>query len=239
MDTTSAVSAANANTYSTTTTSSSSSRKSTETSSVSKTVATDSYTPSGNASASDAKAAKAGWEGFDMTAFQNEMRDKLLQQIRDSQKSLKDAGVKFYGGSSFLYDLSGADTGSYTDEQMGVGKDWGAEATSERIVNFALAFRGSGSAKGLSDEEFVAKIRDAITKGFGLAKGDLGDVPGPTGKLFNDTYQATMDKLDKALEDMQKASGSTTNSPSSSAVAASSSTATRTSNTSSTYSVLA
>lgn len=208
---TNAVSAVGASGYSAT--SATSSRKSS-----SSTVATtssdpvDTYTPSAEASAassSDASAkAKNAWAGFDMQAFQNEMRDKLLQQIRDSQKSLKDAGVKFYGGADFLYDIPKADGESYTDEQMGVGKEWGADATSDRLVAFALGFRGAGNAKGLSDEEFVSKIRDAIKEGFRLAKGDLGDLPGPTGKLFNDTYKATMDKLDKALEDMKGAAGS-------------------------------
>lgn len=176
-------------------------------------VPTDTYTPSSEASAttsSDASAkAKNAWAGFDMQKFENEMRDKLLQQIRDSQKTLKDAGVKFYGGADLLYEIPEADTESYTDEQMGVGKEWGAEATSDRLVAFAMGFRGTGNAKGLSDEDFVSKIRDAIKEGFRLAKGDLGDLPGPTGKLFNDTYKATMDKLDKALEDMKNASGST------------------------------
>ena len=34
---------------------------------------------------------------------------------------------------------------------------------------------------GMTDEEFVEKIRGAIEEGFKLAKGDLGEVPGPTG----------------------------------------------------------
>ena len=210
MDTTSAVSAANANSYASTSTAST--RKSaSSTANASSSVATDTYTPSAEASAAAsgeaASKAKGAWGGFDAEAFQNDMREKLLASIRDSQKSLKDAGVTFYGGENFLYDLAGADTKSYTDEQMGVGKEWGADATSSRLVDFALAFRGSGTAKGLTDEEFVEKIRDAIKQGFKLAKGDLGDLPGPTGKLFNDTYQATMDKLDKALEDMKSGSG--------------------------------
>jgi len=167
--------------------------------------AKDSYTPSPEAAAAGGNKAapKGAWAGFDKAAFETEMRDKLLSQIRDSQQVLKDAGVKFYGGEGLLYDLSQAPTEEYTDEQMGVGQDWGAEATSDRIVQFALAFRGSKGASDLTDEEFVEKIRGAIQEGFRLAKGDLGELPGPTGKLFNDTYQATMDKLDKALEEMK------------------------------------
>lgn len=220
MDTTSAVSASSTSAYST-----SSSTKVRKTSSEGQTSAgtaiRDTYTPSGETAAKASNGAssteKNAWANFDKTAFENEMRDKLLSQIRDSQKTLKDAGVKFFGGEGFLYDLEDADTASYTDEEMGVGKEWGADATSDRIVQFALAFRGSKGASDLSDDEFVEKIRDAIKEGFRLAKGDMGELPGPTGKLFNDTYQATMDKLDKALADMKGGSEATTPAPAASA----------------------
>lgn len=204
MDTTSAVSASSSSVVPTA--NAAARRTSTsESTSVSGVNVKDSYTPSAEAAAAaGSKAAPKGeWAGFDKAAFETEMRDKLLAQIRDSQKVLKDAGVKFYGGEGLLYDLSQAPTEEYTDEQMGVGQNWGAEATSDRLVQFALAFRGSKGASDLTDEEFVEKIRGAIQEGFRLAKGDLGELPGPTGKLFNDTYQATMDKLDKALEEMK------------------------------------
>lgn len=205
MDTTSAVTASGSSTYAART--AANARRSEDgAQTAERTQPRDSWTLSeeGAAAAADSKAsAKSGWAGFDKAAFDAEMREKLLQQVRDAQKTLKEAGATFYGGSGFLYDIPEAEASSYTDEQMGVGQSWGADATSDRIVQFALAFRGSGNASGLSDEEFAEKIRDAIKEGFRLAKGDLGDLPGPTGKLFNDTYKASMDKLDKALEDMK------------------------------------
>lgn len=177
----------------------------------------DTWTPSGaappveskDASKVDdtsAKAKEAGWEGFDMGQFKAEMNARLLEQIGEAKKSLEAAGVKFFGGEGKLYDLEETDSSEYSDEVMGVGKDWGAEATSQRIVDFAMAFRGHSSAKGLSDEEFMEKIRGAIEAGFGSAKEDMGNLPGPTAKLFNDTYAATMDKLDKAFEQLKGAS---------------------------------
>lgn len=177
----------------------------------------DTWTPSGAAppagpedapqvQEAPSKADKAGWDGFDMGKFKAEMNARLLEQIGEAKKALEAAGVKFFGGEGKLYDLEGVDTSEYSDEVMGVGKDWGAEATSQRIVDFAMAFRGHSSAKGLSDEEFMAKIRGAIEAGFGSAKEDLGNLPGPTAKLFNDTYAATMDKLDKAFEQLKGAS---------------------------------
>ena len=204
MDTTSAVSASNTSVAPTANTAARRSPSSESISASGGVNVKDSYVPSAEAAATGSKAASKGaWAGFDKAAFETEMREKLLSQIRDSQQVLKDAGVKFFGGEGLLYDLSEAPTEDYTDEQMGVGQDWGAEATSDRIVQFALAFRGSKGASDLSDEEFIEKIRGAIQEGFRLAKGDLGELPGPTGKLFNDTYQATMDKLDKALEEMK------------------------------------
>lgn len=177
----------------------------------------DTWTPSGAAPPAEpenadqvqdasSKAKDAGWDGFDMGQFKAEMNARLLEQIGEAKKALEAAGVKFYGGEGKLYDLEGVDTSEYSDEVMGVGKEWGAEATSQRIVDFAMAFRGHSSAKGLSDEEFMAKIRGAIEAGFGSAKEDLGNLPGPTGKLFNDTYAATMDKLDKAFEQLKGSS---------------------------------
>lgn len=222
MDTTSAISASSTSVYSSTSTTTVR-KASAEGAAPASSVGKDTYTPSGETAAKGSNGAssteKNAWAIFDKTAFENEMRDKLLAQIRDSQKSLKDAGVKFFGGEGLLYDLKDADTASYTDEEMGVGKEWGADATSDRIVQFALAFRGSKGASDLSDDAFVEKIRDAIKEGFRLAKGDMGELPGPTGKLFNDTYQATMDKLDKALADMKGGAEASSPAPSASSAA--------------------
>lgn len=168
----------------------------------------DAWTPSGETPPSEAgtdqaaaaKAKKEGWGDVDLGQFREEMRAKLLEQIDTSRQVLKDAGVAFYGTKGLLYDVPDSEAQSYTDEQMGVGKEWGAEATSQRIVDFAMGFKGMAG-----DEEFMKKIRGAIEEGFKQAQGDLGELPGPTGKLFNDTYKATMDKLDKAFEEMSAA----------------------------------
>lgn len=163
----------------------------------------DAWTPSGEApppeagtdQAAAAKAKKEGWGDVDLGQFREEMRAKLLEQIGTARQALKEAGVAFYGAKGLLYDVPTDQT--YTDEQMGVGQEWGAEATSQRIVDFAMGFKGMAG-----DEEFMKKIRAAIEEGFKQAKDDLGELPGPTGKLFNDTYKATMEKLDKAFEEM-------------------------------------
>lgn len=194
----------------------------------------DKWTPSGaapppeseDAKVQDAasKAKDAGWEGFDMGQFKAEMNARLLEQIGEAKKALEAAGVKFYGGEGKLYDLEQTGSTEFSDEVMGVGKEWGAEATSQRIVDFAMAFRGHSSAKGLSDEEFMEKIRGAIEAGFGSAKEDMGNLPGPTAKLFNDTYAATMDKLDKAFELLKGPSAKTPADPAAATVAGNTST---------------
>jgi hypothetical protein len=165
----------------------------------------DTWTPSGEVppeagtgQAAAAKAKREGWGKVDLGQFREEMRARLLEQIDTSRQALKDAGVPFYGSKGLLYDVPDTEAQTYTDEQMGVGKEWGAEATSQRIVDFAMGFKGMAG-----DEEFMEKIRAAIEEGFKQAKDDLGELPGPTGKLFNDTYKATMDKLDKAFADMK------------------------------------
>jgi hypothetical protein len=76
---------------------------------------------------------------------------------------------------------------------------WNAENTSQRIVDFALAF---APAHG-DDPEFMKKIKAAIKKGFNEAIGALGKLPDATKSLTDDTYNLIMKKLD-AYEQGQK-----------------------------------
>jgi len=87
-------------------------------------------------------------------------------------------------------------------EESKVPDYWNAENTSQRIVDFAMSFRGL--APELSDEEYIEQVRAAVEKGYKLAKKDLGDLPGPTAKLFNNTYNLTMNKFDELLEKARK-----------------------------------
>jgi len=143
---------------------------------------------------------KGQWKNFDMDAFQTGIRNTLMQSMMQSKDALKSAGVEFakYNSNSILYDLSGIkDT-----EESKVPDYWNAENTSQRIVDFAMSFRGL--APELSDEEYIEQVRAAVEKGFKLAKKDLGDLPGPTAKLFNNTYSSAMSKFDELLEKARK-----------------------------------
>ncbi len=143
---------------------------------------------------------KGQWKNFDMDAFQTEIRNTLMQSMMQSKDALKSAGVEFvkYNSDSVLYDLSGMKD----VEESKVPDYWNAENTSQRIVDFAMSFRGL--APELSDEEYIEQVRAAVEKGYKLAKKDLGDLPGPTAKLFNNTYNSAMSKFDELLEKARK-----------------------------------
>jgi len=144
-----------------------------------------------------------GFADFDMDAFQGSIRSQLMQSIHESKKALMEAGVEFakYNSDSILYDLSGLKGGDNI-KAADVPEYWNAENTSQRIVDFAMGFRGL--APELSDEEFIKQVRSAVEEGYRLAKKDLGSLPGPSAKLFNDTYSLTMNKFDELLAKAQK-----------------------------------
>jgi len=144
-----------------------------------------------------------GFADFDMDAFQGSIRSQLMQSINESKKALMNAGVEFakYSSDSILYDLSGLKDGENT-KAADVPEYWNAENTSQRIVDFAMSFRGL--APELSDEEYINQVRKAVELGYKLAKKDLGGLPGPSAKLFNDTYGLTMNKFDELLAKARK-----------------------------------
>jgi len=146
---------------------------------------------------------KGKWKDFDMDAFQTGIRNTLMQAINHSKDALKGAGVEFakYNSDSILYDLAGINGGKDVEE-ADVPDYWNSENTSQRIVDFAMSFRSL--APELSDEEYIQQVRDAAEKGFKLAKKDIGDLPGPSAKLYNNTYDLTMKKFDELLEKARK-----------------------------------
>jgi len=153
-------------------------------------------------SGSEAKVGN-GFADFDMDAFQGQIRSKLMESIIQAKDALMKAGVEFakYNEDSILYDLSGLKDGDKI-QAADVPEYWNADNTSQRIVDFAMSFRGL--APELSDEEYINKMRAAVEQGYKLAKKDLGGLPGPSAKLFNDTYSLTMKKFDDLMEQARK-----------------------------------
>ncbi|MBK9576312.1 MAG: hypothetical protein IPK50_00275 [Fibrobacterota bacterium] len=137
--------------------------------------------------------------GFDMEAFKLETRRQLLEQVQRSKEELAKAGIQIRWSSDIPYQVDPEEKAAEVPEE------WGADQTSQRIVDFALSMRQTGRAKDLSDEEFIAQVRSSIEEGFRSAKSELKDIPSPSAKLFNDTYEAAMKKLDQTLEDWKKA----------------------------------
>lgn len=133
-------------------------------------------------------------EGFNLEDFQLKIRKKLLEQIDQAKQAIKDSGVDVKWASDILYPVD--DNVQAAD----VPEEWNAENTSQRIVDFALSFREIAHKQGMSDEEFMSTIKDAVSEGFRLAKHDLGAMPEASAKLFNDTYELTMKKFDDAFD---------------------------------------
>lgn len=103
-------------------------------------------------------------------------------------------GLGAIKGNALLYNVEEG------TEAADVPEYWNAENTSQRIVDFAMSFWELHK----DDEDFETYFQDvmgAIEDGFGEAKDILGDLPGESAQLFNDTYTATMDKLNEIKED--------------------------------------
>ncbi len=79
-----------------------------------------------------------------------------------------------------------------------VDEYWDAAHTSDRIVNFAMSFRGQFPEK--SDEEFIDMMRTAMLNGFANAKDTIGEVTDyPLAQLYNDTFTMSLNKMDQLL----------------------------------------
>ena len=68
---------------------------------------------------------------------------------------------------------------------------WGAEKTSDRIIDFAISFAGG-------DPEKLEEIKANISKGFELASNALG---GTLPEISQQTYDVIMEKLDSWAQD--------------------------------------
>ena len=146
-------------------------------------------------------------EGFNMEEFTAQIRKTLIDQLTQSVKDAEKRGKEPEATPLDLVDASkwAQDPLLYQvepeTEAAPVPDEWSAENTSQRIVDFALKF-ASQSDKPF--DQFVGEMRAAVQAGFSQAKDEMGGVPSASGKLFNDTYVAAMDKFDKALADWQK-----------------------------------
>ncbi|NLB63891.1 MAG: hypothetical protein GX801_07280 [Fibrobacter sp.] len=155
----------------------------------------DTYTPSANENTEEVeksqKKSSISFKDFDYHAFKGEIKSKLLEMVGQAHKASKNEAIKVDFGDDILYKI-GDDV-----EVAEVPEYWNAENTSNRIVEFAMSFRSL--AQDIDDDTYINEIRNAIEEGFKQAKNTLGNLPGPAGKLFNDTYNLTMEKLNNVF----------------------------------------
>jgi hypothetical protein len=127
---------------------------------------------------------------------------KLIKQIKDEVLAMKqqmvDTLTDSVDGKIDKKEKKAGTTDATGAERpvADVPEYWNAENTSQRIVDFALSFRGL--FKG-TDEEYYNLIKNAIDDGFKQARDMLGDLPDAVNNLVDDTYALTMKKLDDWL----------------------------------------
>lgn len=119
-----------------------------------------------------------------------EEADRASAPLRDLVEKL----ITKQGDSSWNISVSLEITGSFnvdmtqTEAAAAIEEDgeWGVEAVSDRIVDFAKAISGGDTSK-------LETLREAIDKGFAMAKNTLG---GTLPDISSKTYDAVMKKLD-------------------------------------------
>ena len=77
-------------------------------------------------------------------------------------------------------------------ELIGPNGDLGAEAVSQRLVDFAIALSGGDKSK-------ADTLKGAIEKGFKEAEKILGELP----DLSKETYKLTMEKFDSWINEKE------------------------------------
>jgi hypothetical protein len=133
---------------------------------------------------------------------------KIVDQIKkdfmeQTGKMIKSFLKGINGGNDDNSDSSNSTNVQATTETgkssgiQGLPEYWNADNTSQRIVDFAMSFKG---LSGSGNDEFFAMMKSAIEEGFKQAKDMLRNLPDEVSGLMKDTYDLTMKKLD----DLQK-----------------------------------
>ncbi len=119
---------------------------------------------------------------------------KLVDYLKNQYSDMKNEIMK-----GFLKD-KGISTGENTtaistenSDIQGLPDYWNADNTSQRIVDFATSFFGMFQGSG---GDFVSMMKDAIEKGFSMAKDITGDLPDAVTKLVGNTHDLALKKLD-------------------------------------------
>ena len=125
------------------------------------------------------------------------LRSLVERMMKKQGKTIAESGVlDFENGTNLAEVFKGLEVDEETrlQAQKDTAEDgyWGAEKTSDRILEFAKGLAGD-------DPELAKKMLGAIKEGFEEAKKAWGeDLP----ELCNDTMKMTLDKVDKWLEEL-------------------------------------
>jgi len=144
-------------------------------------------------------------EGFDVNDFQEKLKSQLIDMVFNANSKAKeqlsnDSLIEKYG-NDVIYAVP------EETEAAEVPEFWNAENTSQRLIDFAMSFKDVAVFE--NDAEYIQEIRDAVIEGFRQAKGIIGNVDDRSHKLYNDTFDLTMQKFDALLEDAQGANQAT------------------------------
>ncbi len=126
-------------------------------------------------------------ENDDGQNFRDELKADLLK-YRDAllKAFFEQNGIEY---KSTFDEVEEVDKGN----ELQISEYWNVENTSQRIVDFALSFRGVFEG---SDQEFLDIIKGAVDEGFKQAKELFGTMPEPVQNLYDETYNLTIKKLD-------------------------------------------
>jgi hypothetical protein len=117
--------------------------------------------------------------------------DSIMEQTDATTSALKDVVEKLIvqqksSNSTFTVNIEILTASANGPADISQDADWGVEAVSDRIVDFAKSISGGDTSK-------LEMLREAIDKGFASAKKTLG---GKLPSVSMDTYDAVMSKLD-------------------------------------------
>lgn len=117
--------------------------------------------------------------------------EDIMDQVDATTSALKDVVEKLIVGqkssnTSFSMNMQILTAESSGAADISQDPEWGVEAVSNRILDFAKSLAGGDKSK-------IEMLREAIDKGFASAKKTLG---GKLPSVSMDTYDAVMQKLD-------------------------------------------
>lgn len=142
---------------------------------------------------------KSGWSEEAAKGIKEEYKkfQATLIQTMLNASGFGDGNINFDN----IFNMNIPDNGMTAEELIELMPEaWRPDAVAERIVDFAVAFY---EKSGLSGEEFLAKIKDAIGAGFGEANDEIGlRLPGNVKQIMELTRNAVHEKLDKWAEAM-------------------------------------